>query len=534
MKLFNKLKINKEFNRNKLISLPEIRNSSSKNNNSCNISFTNNNKSSNSINQTTKASLSKNNSSSLILIKNRLKKLKLKKIKLNNSVSSISSISDSKYYFPKTNTNKDLLNLLKNADKIIKMRNNSSNYVMEGGKNFTRAFNINNRKEISKTNYTINFLKKKGIENNLKSHLMEQALINFNNKYNKDYNNFINFISKKEEDLLGKAIKRREETESKLNQELILNESLQNEIKYDIKIFFELQKFGGFFHELIEKPFIYNKIPNKVSKKFSYEDIANKIIKLYETEDKNNNLPDKLKETDIFLKKYSQMEEKVLFMIDLKKFLENEIKNENKELNDELEVINQIKLQYERDLKFYNEEKTSIESDIEKYELFFKLNLDDILNYIIELGIDSDVKEIIPKKNGKDFDEFIPYIKEIFKALEKKEMEINKYIDIIEQIIQKEKNKRNNIIKEIIMNQKNINKLDSRLSFKQLQEKKKLEKDLRTFEKGNKLIMKGRSAYKYPNVKHIKIVKKIVIKEENEDDILYYSNSENEDEEKNK
>ena len=113
-------------------------------------------------------------------------------------------------------------------------------------------------------------------------------------------------------------------------------------------------------------------------------------------------------------------------------------------------------------------------------------------------------------------------------------MEINKYIDIIEQIIRKEKNKRNNIIKEIIMNQKNINKLDSRLSFKQLQEKKKLEKDLRTFEKGNKLIMKGRSAYKYPNVKHIKIVKKIVIKEENEDDILYYSNSENEDEEKNK
>ena len=82
-----------------------------------------------------------------------------------------------------------------------------------------------------------------------------------------------------------------------------------------------------------------NKIPNKVSKKFSYEDIANKIIKLYETEDKNNNLPDKLKETDIFLKKYSQMEEMVLFMIDLKKFLENEIKNENKELNDELEVI---------------------------------------------------------------------------------------------------------------------------------------------------------------------------------------------------
>ena len=86
---------------------------------------------------------------------------------------------------------------------------------------------------------------------------MGQALINFNNKYNKDYNNFINFISKIKEDLLGKAIKRREETESKLNQKLFLNESLENEIKYDIKIFFELQKLGGFFHELIETHFIY-------------------------------------------------------------------------------------------------------------------------------------------------------------------------------------------------------------------------------------------------------------------------------------
>ena len=60
---------------------------------------------------------------------------------------------------------------------------------------------------------------------------------------------------------------------------------------------------------------------------------------MYETENKNNNLPDKLNETDIFLKKYSQMEEMVLYMIDLKKLLENEIKKENKELNDELEVI---------------------------------------------------------------------------------------------------------------------------------------------------------------------------------------------------
>ena len=113
------------------------------------------------------------------------------------------------------------------------------------------------------------------------------------------------------------------------------------------------------------------------------------------------------------------------------------------------------------------------------------------------------------------------------------ELEINKYIDIIEQIVQKEKNLRHNIIKEIIANQKNSNKLDSRLSFQQIQEKLKMEKALKTFEKARKLIMKGRSAYKYPNVKHVKIIKKIVIKEENEDEQLYYSDTEKE-EEKNK
>ena len=70
------------------------------------------------------------------------------------------------------------------------------------------------------------------------------------------------------------------------------------------------------------------------------------------------------------------------------------------------------------------------------------------------------------------------------------------------------------------------------MSFKQIQEKIKLEKDMKTFEKAKKLVMKGRIVYKLPSLKHNKTIKIIEIKEENKDDELYYSDTEKEVEEK--
>ena len=108
------------------------------------------------------------------------------------------------------------------------------------------------------------------------------------------------------------------------------------------------------------------------------------------------------------------------------------------------------------------------------------------------------------------------------------ELEINKYISMIEKIEMKEEKNRENIMEDIILRQKNINKLDFKLSFKQLQEKMKLQKDLKTIEKGRKLVLKGRIIYNYPNVKHIKKIKKVIIKEENDEDELRYSETEEE------
>ena len=232
------------------------------------------------------------------------------------------------------------------------------------------------------------------------------------------------------------------------------------------------------------------------------------------------------------MSKYLQMEDLVLFMIDMKRALDIEIKNEINNFKKESKLIYQMKEQYERELKFYKEEKNLIDLDLKKNNIYAYSNLDDILNFIVELGLEVGVKGPLPKKKEQYFDEFIPYAKNTMRALEKMENEINKYIDSIEKIIEEEKSHKKNIINEIILNQKNSNKLEFKMSFKQIQEKIKLEKDMKTFEKAKKLVMKGRIVYKLPSLKHNKTIKIIEIKEENKDDELYYSDTEKEVEEK--
>ena len=511
--------INKNY-RNKLNSLPNIRSHSTKHNtNEISYSY-NNNKNNLTINQTTKASLSKSNSSNIIF-SNKLRKLK--KIKLNQSL-----INEKKNYFPQTNINKNMIKLIKNADNVMKQRNNSYTYIMEGGRNYSKKYILKESKEISKKNYSINLLKEKRTEINLKSYLMDQALNNFNTQFEKDYHDFNIFISIKEEDILGKVIKIREKTEQILKQEQSLNESLHDLIVKRVKSFFTLKKYGSFFHELIEKPFLYNKVPDKMNINIDFEDIANIIINIYETEEKYKELPEDINNNDLFMNKYTQLEDIVLYTMRLKHSLDKEIKNDIIIYNKELEMIKEIKQQYEKDLDFYKGEKYMIDLEIKKSKIYTISIFDDFLEYISELGNIIGVKGNLPQKSGKEFDEYISYGKKTLDILENMEIEINKYINIIENIVINEEKKKEKIMKEIILNQKNINKLDFKLSFKQLQEKMKIQKDLKTIEKGKKLVVKGRIIYKYPNIKHNKKIKKIIIKKENEEDELHYSDTEEE------
>jgi hypothetical protein len=228
------------------------------------------------------------------------------------------------------------------------------------------------------------------------------------------------------------------------------------------------------------------------------------------------------------MNKYVQLEDMVLYMIRMKRSLENEIRKDIILYNKELEQIQQVKNQYERDLGFFKDEKFLVNLELKKSSIYTYSNFDDFLEFICDLGINVGVEGNPPVKNGEDFDEFILFGKKTLQILEGMELEINKYISKIEKIEMKEEKNKESIMKDIILRQKNINKMDFKLSFKQLQEKMKLQKDLKTIEKGRKLVLKGRLVYNYPNIKHIKKIKKVIIKEENDEDELHYSETEEE------
>ena len=434
-------------------------------------------------------------------------------------------------YFPKTNTNKNMRKLLQNADEIMKKRKSSDTYIMERGKNYSKIFVLNERKEICKKNYSINLLRQKRTDIGLKSYLMDKALENFNNQFDKDYHNFNKFISIKEEDILGKVTKIREQKESILKQEQSLNESLHNLAIRKVKAFLTLRKYGSFFHELICEPFLYDEVPSKISEDINFEDILNIIINIYETKEKFLELPPELNNDDLFVSKYVQLEDMILSMIKMKRNLDKEIAQDKIKYNKELDLIKQIKNQYERDWSFYKYDKFLMDLEIKKSSMHIHKDFDEYLDCITELGIELGVQGNLPKKNGIFLDEFISFGEKAVNILENLEKEINKYIDIIEKIEIIDKKNKDNIIKDIILQQKNINKIDFKLSFKQIKEKEKKEKDLKTIEKGKKLVLKGRYIYQHQTFKHIKKIKKIFIKEENDEDELRYSDSE---EEKNK
>ena len=83
-------------------------------------------------------------------------------------------------------------------------------------------------------------------------------------------------------------------------------------------------------------------------------------------------------------------------------------------------------------------------------------------------------------------------------------------------------------MKEILINQKNLNKMNIKLSFQQMQEKKKLIKDKQTMNKGKKWIIRRRLVFNFSNPKRRKKIKKVIIRKDNDEDDLYYSDSETE------
>ena len=168
---------------NKVHSLPVIKSYKTKNNNDYNTS---------NISATTNASMIKGTSNNNSIIQNYSKNKKiLKKIKTNNLNRCISSNS---IFSSKTDVSKKTIDILENADQIMRERLKNHGAIIAGGKNLLRSVALKISKEVCYKNYTINLLKEKRTQINEKEFLISSALKEFDEQYQIDHRKFNDFI----------------------------------------------------------------------------------------------------------------------------------------------------------------------------------------------------------------------------------------------------------------------------------------------------------------------------------------------------
>lgn len=497
--------------------------------------------STNNISSTTNASGDKNlisNSNSSVIASQNIsqnsynnphKNIILHKIKLNNSKSQ-RAITKSWVLPDSINTTKGTLEILQNADDILRERykNHDRDFAMRKHKLKSKA--LKESKSICRKNYLINSLKQRRTEVINKEFIIQKALKEFEVRLEMDKKKFINFIEevkekqKKDETKLIDLKNIRFEAEAKLEEEERKNKVLELNIYKKIKELYMQKDFGVFVHTVLETDFPYNNLPIMKADHES-EKIAEVFIKLFANMNNYDETMKELEKTDIFFKKCILMENKIIKGISEKEGLEKEIIALRKNCENELKQLKYSKADYESDYNYLINEIKRVKLEMNNFKLNDSEDLDIYLKYIQELGLEIGSSSDNPQSCEKKYiTEFVSYSKGIAEELKKTEDTVNEMISNIENIIESGNKKDKELMMKIILNKKNINKREKQLLFQQKEEESKLKQKLKIIERDKKFVLKGRKViYDYPiNNKHNFNIKKIQeTKKENNTNIQY-------------
>jgi len=497
--------------------------------------------STNNISSTTNASGDKNlisNSNSSVIASQNIsqnsynnphKKIILHKIKLNNSKSQ-RALTKSWVLPDSINTTKGTLEILQNADDILRERykNHDRDFAMRKHKLKSKALKVS--KSICRKNYLINSLKQRRTEVINKEFVIQKALKEFEVRLEMDKKKFINFIEevkekqKKDETKLIDLKNIRFEAEAKLEEEERKNKVLEQNIYKKIKELYMQKDFGVFVHTVLETDFPYTNLPIMKADHES-EKIAEVFIKLFANMNNYDETMKELEKTDIFFKKCILMENKIIKGISEKEGLEKEIIALRKNCENELKQLKYSKADYESDYNYLINEIKRVKLEMNNFKLNDSEDLDIYLKYIQELGLEIGSSSDNPQSCEKKYiTEFVTYSKGIAEELKKTEDTVNEMISNIENIIESGNKKDKELMMKIILNKKNINKREKQLLFQQKEEELKLKQKLKIIERDKKFVLKGRKViYDYPiNSKHNFNIKKIQeTKKENNTNIQY-------------
>ena len=410
------------------------------------------------------------------------------------------------------------INFFKEADIIVKDRFKNHDLISAESKKSIKNKVLNISRDISLKNYIIKLLIEKRSEIYDKERIMNNALNVFNSQFkidNKMFNEFIDetLIKQKEMENFIVILKaEREKKEKILNDRRFEIKRIENDLEKQLKLLYNSKKYAIFVHELFEIPFNYKDLPD-LNRFQSMENIINKIIYIYNTKDKFCLLPPILKDEQLLIQKFNQLEEKITHNITIRDILVKEIYQNNEYYKKELKTLENNYKEYEKDFKILKDDLNMISKSMNSLKIHDNGKIENYMRYIIELG-----KQIlfnIPTKSN-DIDEYSAYCKNILLTLEKKEVDINNYINEIDIILKFGEKKEKSLLEKCILDRRKINKAENQLRLKKRQEEIENEKNMRYLRRAQRFVVKGRNVSPiFPLIKHVKKIKKIDINKKN-------------------
>jgi hypothetical protein len=417
------------------------------------------------------------------------------------------------------------------ANKIMKERmKNKGNAITS--KHRMRNIVMNDTRDICLKNYLIGLLKESRTDLNEKEKNITKALRDSENRLDTDYRNFIDFVEgtkkkqKKEEEELGRLKSLHEEKENLYKKECLDNKKLYEELEKTVKMICLLKSYGSFVHRVLNINFELDNIPDIDPRERNFESVANTLLTKFNIMNNNKEIDELLEDDNFMMMKFNDYEVKVVKELEKKEVLNKNQVNLTDNYNEEIE---ELKRRYEdclQESKSYENEKKEIELQINKLKPHKNSDLNQYLDYIVELGLATgDLNNRL--KGKKNFLDLLSFTKETLLAIERKELAVNEYIAEIEDI---EENGDKQLIHDVELDRKRTNKREKQLQIKQKQDEIENMKRQRAVDRAQRVVIIGRKVPKeYPIIKGKK--KKNSDKKNQEDDdygMLYYSSDENE------
>ena len=391
--------------------------------------------------------------------------------------------------YPRTELNKEPMDLISDADKIMKER--EKNFILPN--QLVKSYFIKNTNEIRLNNYKIKLMSKKRTELNTSLYEMSRTIKVNEKTFDQDYKRFLKFVDdtnqsyKKQEKFLNKCKTIKEQKDTKFNDLILENKKLKDDIEYMVRRILTLRYYGSFIHKAFKIDFPYEGVKRIEGQ--SYLALAEDIMKIYGKNKENANKI-KLLDEDWLMAQIKELESNILNIIKEKELINKENIKMELAYKEEIARLNEQIKDLEKRLELAKEDKNLFIKTISMYDN--PENIDTVLDCLAELTESLELKSapISILLKDKTPMSYVTICSNLIKKVKEKENILINNIQNIENIIKGENKEDKLLIEEIIDEKRKETKKRKIFQLQKEQKEKEMKKKMKAFERLNRIVIK--------------------------------------------